>query len=93
MVDAIQGAMDRCAGLIINPAALTHYSIAVRDALAAAALPVIEVHLSNISAREEFRRHSVISAVVDGVISGLGPRGYLLALEGIAALLGSGRKL
>ncbi|MBP2652989.1 MAG: yqhS [Firmicutes bacterium] len=90
MVDTIQNALGQYDAIIINPAAFTHYSIAVRDALAAVALPTIEVHLSNIYCREEFRHHSVTAPVVNGQISGLGYRGYLLALEAMVALLNGG---
>jgi len=90
MVDTIQGAFGQFDGIIINPAAFTHYSIAVRDALAAVALPTVEVHLSNIYRREEFRHHSVTAPVVNGQISGFGYNGYLLALEAMVALLNGG---
>lgn len=90
MVDSIQRAMSGYAGVIINPAALTHYSIAVRDALAALAVPVVEVHISNIHCREDFRRHSVTAPVAAGLISGLGPSGYVLALEALAGLIHGG---
>lgn len=88
MVDAIGQAMDKFQGIIINPAAFTHYSVAVRDALAAVGIPIIEVHLSNIYCREEFRQHSITAPVVTGQISGLGPAGYLLALEAINNIVG-----
>jgi 3-dehydroquinate dehydratase-2 len=71
-------------GVVMNPGALSHYSYAVRDAVEASGLPVLEVHQSNIYAREEFRRHSVISEVCRGTITGLGTAGYHLALEAIA---------
>ena len=85
LVDAIQQFGPGSAGIIINPAAFTHYSIAVRDALAAVGVPTIEVHLSNIHAREEFRHHSVVAPVVLGQIAGLGPDGYRLALQTLIA--------
>lgn len=87
MVEVVQKAMTGYDGVIINPAAFSHYSIAVRDSLAAVPVPVIEVHLSNIHGREEFRRHSVTAAVAKGTITGLGPSGYLLALEAIARMI------
>jgi len=81
IIDEIHAAVGWATGIIINPAAYTHYSIAIRDALAAIMIPAVEVHLSNIFCREPFRRTSVTSDVVQGVISGLGPRGYLYALD------------
>lgn len=87
MVDTIQQAQGNFACIIINPAAFTHYSIAVRDALAAITVPAVEVHLSNIYRREEFRQHSVISPVAVGQIAGFGATGYLLALEAAYALI------
>ncbi|MGE5593297.1 MAG: type II 3-dehydroquinate dehydratase [Betaproteobacteria bacterium] len=80
-------AADRCKGLIINPAAYTHYSIAIRDAVAGSGVPTIEVHLSNIYAREEFRHRSVIAPVALAQISGLGPLGYALALRALVAII------
>lgn len=78
-----QAQSDDVAWIIINPAAFTHTSVAIRDALAGVSIPFIEVHLSNVHAREEFRHHSYFSDIASGVISGLGARGYLLALEAI----------
>lgn len=75
--------------LIINPAAFTHTSVAIRDAISAVGKPVIEVHLSNIHRREEFRRHSYIAGVALGQISGFGPASYLLALRAAKEILGS----
>lgn len=86
LVDYLQGLRGRADGLVINPGALTHYGYSLRDALAEVDFPVIEVHISNIFAREEWRRTSVISPVVQAVISGLGTEGYLLALQAMAGL-------
>ena len=81
LVTRIQQAAGNTDFIIINPAAFTHTSIAIRDALAATGIPFIEIHLSNIHARESFRKHSYLSDLARGVISGLGPSGYRLALE------------
>lgn len=81
LVDAIQQAYGNTDFIVINPAAYTHTSVAMRDALAAVAIPFIEIHLSNIHAREAFRRHSYFSDLAQGVISGLGAKGYELALS------------
>lgn len=84
LIDALHAAKDNGVEYcIINPAALTHTSVALRDALLAVSLPFIEVHLSNIYAREAFRHHSFFSDIAAGVISGLGPLGYMLALDAI----------
>ncbi|MEY4699985.1 MAG: type 3-dehydroquinate dehydratase [Pseudomonadota bacterium] len=87
LVSAIQEATKTCSGIIINPAAYSHTSIAIRDALEASELPVIEVHISNVFAREPFRHHSMISAVARGVIVGLGAKGYVLAVDALGQLL------
>lgn len=87
LVDQIQEARRRYQGILINPAALTHYSYSLRDALSASRLPVIEVHLSNIFAREEFRRYSVVSPVARGVICGLGLDSYRLGLQALVNLI------
>jgi 3-dehydroquinate dehydratase II len=86
LIDFIQAHAEKSAGIIINAGAFTHYSIALRDALAAVHVPIIEVHLSNIYAREAFRQHSLIAAISRGHIVGLGWRGYLFALEALADL-------
>lgn len=87
IVEKIQTAMGKVSGLIINPAAFTHTSIAIRDAVLLLDMPVIEVHLSNIYKRESFRHKSMLSDVVTGQIAGLGVIGYLLALEAISNMV------
>ncbi len=87
LIDAIQESVNWADGIVINPGAYSHYSYAIRDALASVRLPAIEVHLSNIYAREEFRNHSVISAAVVGCIAGLGLRSYRCALESLIGIL------
>jgi 3-dehydroquinate dehydratase II len=87
LVDWIQEARESADGIVLNAGALTHTSVAVLDALYAADLPVIEVHLSNIFRRERFRHHSYVSLAASGVICGLGAHGYELALEALADLI------
>ena len=87
IVDAIQNLPKDCCGLIINPAAYTHTSVAIRDAIAALSVPVVEVHISNVFSREEFRSHSYISPVASGVISGFGSNGYILAVDALIGLV------
>lgn len=88
LVDAIQGGREDCSGILINPAAYTHTSVAIRDAIAATALPAVEVHLSNVHAREAFRSHSYIAPVAVGQICGFGANSYLLGLRALAERLG-----
>lgn len=83
LVDAIQSAITDCSGILINPAAYTHTSVAIRDALAAVGLPVVEVHLSNIHSRETFRHKSFIAPIALGQVCGFGVESYLLGLRAI----------
>jgi 3-dehydroquinate dehydratase-2 len=87
LIDWIHEARDVAGGIVINPAAFTHTSVALLDALNAFDNPVIEIHVSNVHKREEFRRHSYVSLRADGVIAGCGTQGYQLALRRIAALI------
>jgi len=84
LVEAIQAAVGQITGLIINPAAFTHTSVAIRDAVLLLDVPIVEVHLSNIHKREPFRHHSYIADVATAQITGLGPAGYIYALEALA---------
>lgn len=90
LVEHVQTARTDAAALIINPAAYTHTSVAVHDALRMLEIPIIELHLSNPHAREAFRHHSYVSPVATGIIAGLGARGYELALEAVLGLLADG---
>src|SRR5271167_4766850 len=87
IIDWIHEARERAGGIVINPAAFTHTSVAILDALNAFDAPVIEIHISNVHKREEFRHHSFVSGRADGVIAGFGTQGYLLALRRMARLI------
>lgn len=92
LVDWIQEARaKRAAGIVINPAAYTHTSIAILDALLASDIPIVEIHISNVHARDDFRRHSYVSRVAKAVICGFGINGYGLAIDGLAAMLTSSK--
>jgi 3-dehydroquinate dehydratase-2 len=92
LVDLIHEARAAsAAGIVINPAAYTHTSVAILDALLASGIPTIEVHMSNVHAREPFRRHSYISQAAKAVICGFGVNGYVLAIDGLAAMLKSSK--
>ncbi len=84
LIDRIQAARGDCDGIVINPGGLTHTSVALRDALIASELPLVEVHLSNVYAREPFRRRSLVADIAVGQVVGLGPIGYELALRALA---------
>lgn len=87
LVEAVHAARDRCAAIVVNPGALTHYGWSLHDALATFGGPVVEVHLSNPQARERWRHTSVVAPVASGTIAGFGPAGYELALEAVARML------
>lgn len=91
LIDFLQAEAPSADGIIINGGAYTHTSIALRDALAATDLPVVEIHISNIYAREGFRQHSYISGIARGLITGLGWRGYLAALDGLVGIIQDAR--
>ncbi|MGQ9487532.1 MAG: type II 3-dehydroquinate dehydratase [Armatimonadota bacterium] len=92
IIEAIHEALQWADAMIINPGAYTHYSIAIRDAITAVRLPTVEVHLSNIHAREEFRRQSVTAPVVHGIISGFGVMSYLMALDAVKFIVEESRR-
>ena len=87
LVDWVQSARDRAVGLIINAGAYTHTSVALLDALRAIDIPIVEVHLSNIFRREEFRHHSYVSQAATGMITGFGPQGYDMAVDALTSLI------
>ncbi len=88
IVDALHDAAGSCDAVVLNPGALTHYSYSLRDAVASIGIPVVEVHLSNVAAREEFRATSIVAPVCAGQISGFGAESYLLGLEAALSVLG-----
>ncbi len=90
LIDALHQARQEASGVIINPGGLTHTSVSLRDAIAASELPALEVHLSNIFAREDYRRRSITAEACVGMIAGFGWRSYLLALQALAARLNDG---
>jgi 3-dehydroquinate dehydratase II len=86
LIDALHRNIDTASGAVLNPAGLTQHGVSLHDAIKAMPFPVLEVHMSNIAAREEWRTHSIISSAVKGTIQGLGPKSYLLGLRGIVDL-------
>jgi 3-dehydroquinate dehydratase-2 len=91
LIDRVQAARGHVAAIVINPGGFTHTSVALRDALAASDVPVVEVHLSNVHRREEFRRHSFIAGIAAGQVLGFGADSYLLGLRAAAGLVGATR--
>ncbi len=91
LVDAIQRAGEECAGIVLNAAAYTHYGLALRDAISAVPIPTVEVHISNVFAREEFRSQSVIAPVCAGGVWGMGSLGYRVALSALVEMIESCR--
>jgi 3-dehydroquinate dehydratase II len=92
LIDTLQANMDKADGAIINPAGITHYGVPLHDAIAAMPFPVIEVHLSNIAAREEWRHRSMVAPVADGTIQGLGWRSYTAALRVVVEIAREAKK-
>ncbi len=92
IIDALHAAMDNADGVVLNAGAYTHYSYAIRDAIAAIKIPVVEVHMSNVNAREEFRRTSVIAPVCRGTIAGFGKNSYLLGLKAVYDIVSASKK-
>ncbi len=90
LIDWIHEAREIAGGIVINPAAFSHTSVAILDALKTCDMPILEVHISNIHQREEFRHHSFVSHVATGIIAGCGTQGYVLALHRVARLIGAG---
>ena len=92
LVDALQKHMDEAAGAVLNPAGLTQYSVSLHDCIKAMPFPVVEVHLSNLAAREEWRHHSIISSAAKGTVQGLGWRSYTAALRALVEIVREARK-
>lgn len=92
IIDALHAAMDNADGVVLNAGAYTHYSYAIRDAIAAIKIPVVEIHMSNVNAREEFRHTSVIAPVCRGTIAGFGKNSYLLGLKAVYDIVSASKK-
>lgn len=92
IIDALHAAMDNADGVVLNAGAYTHYSYAIRDAIAAIKIPVVEIHMSNVNARDEFRHTSVIAPVCRGTIAGFGKNSYLLGLKAVYDIVSASKK-